>query len=719
MSDYYVSGYMVNGYYLVAEDTQGNFTYDGPSKLIIVNPGITTIDVDDMYSRWADWLVFRDNSKYLPAFRFAGGDAISATKNLGLTFFITNGWKIRPQEANHRLTVNGNLYTDPSGTSPFVDTVGSFNVTIEMQVSSLVDSSLAQMPEIEQASFGGRIAISATTGAAGTAYPLGTRLYPVNNLADAKLIATSRGFDIFNILGNLTIGATDNVTDLHFYGQGATFNVKKTTVTLTAGCTTTNASWHDLMIQGQQGGEAHYHSCLIGALTKAHCHYENCMMVGPVSFSSGVGSTHTTDLINCYTSTSEYVVDAYDAVTLAYSQLKQVYNGFTGKIKFINFQNSGSVINLNITAGEVTIDSSCTAGTFNIRGNAILTNNTGGATVKTEGLTTENFTRVRHAVEALRTSHPGFGTVFYVDTMTGKASNDGLSYTSPLLTFAAAHALCVSGRGDVIQFIAPGTAAALCTENILITKEDLQVRGPGRGQDIKPVSGIGVHIQANNCSLAGVVVRAPSGSSDDCIVVNGKFCRLDNLYVVGPDTGGVTPVGTGTGIHFKGGDYHKVTNVEVEKMGGDGIKFTDAPIGSEGSPREVMIQDCTIYYNRAMGIHFTATSSNSTRLNFIDNCRIQHNSDRGVHIGANVLRTVIRANNWIKDNGNYPNEGVIDPANEIFIDPLAIDAMVDMMPDTTVAAIWGAQTSAHNIPGTFGEFISKKLLTFLAFIGLK
>jgi hypothetical protein len=662
------------------------YSFDGPSKIINLTLGTTSIDVDDMWSRWCDWLVLSDNSKYLPAMRFVGGDAVSDTKNLGITFFMINDWRIRPQEASHRLTINGNLYTDPSGFSPFVDTLGDFNVLTEMQVSSLVDSSLAQLPEIEQASFGGRVTINTALVTSGTAYPLGTGLSPVGNLADAKTIATARGFDSFYIIGNMTFGATDVVSNLNFYGQGATFNVKKTTITLTAGCTTSNTHYYDLMIQGQQGGESNYNNCVIGALTKAHCHYEDCKMVGPVSFSSGVGSTHTTDLVDCYTSTSEYVVDAYDAVTLAYSQLKQVYINFVGKIKFINFQNAGSVINLNISSGEVIIDSSCTAGTFNIRGNAVLTNNSGGSVVRTEGLVTENFTRVRHAVEMLRPSHPGFGTVFYVDAVNGRDTNDGLSYTSPLLTFAAAHTLAVSGRGDVIQFIAPGTGSSTCTENIVITKEDIQVRGPGRGQDIKPAAGIGVDIQGNNCSLSGVVVRSATGSSDDNIVITGKFSRLQDLYVVGADTGGVTPVGTGSCVHYKAGDYHKIINCELEKAGAHGIKMTDIS-HVNGSPREILIECNNIYYNRDSGIYLSGISSNSTRLLYIENNRIQHNSQYGVYIGANSSKTVVRSTNWIRDNGTYPGNGAVDPTKEIYVDPGAFDAMIDVMPTTMAKAI--------------------------------
>ena len=185
-------------------------TFDGPNKLIILDSA--DVSVQEVYSRWVDWIAQADNLKYLPAIRYVGGDAISAVKNLGITYFMTNGWRIRPMEANHRLTISGNLYTDPSGESPFVDTLGAYNVTIEMSVSSLVDSTVAQLPEIQQSVFQEAVHIDVLNGEAGTAYPLGTPRQPVNNFADAKLIAESRGFNHLHIDGEATL------TDLDFSG---------------------------------------------------------------------------------------------------------------------------------------------------------------------------------------------------------------------------------------------------------------------------------------------------------------------------------------------------------------------------------------------------------------------------------------------------------------------------------------------------------------------
>jgi len=114
------------------------YTFDGPNKLIILSSGTTSFSVVDLYSRWKDWMLLSDNSKYLEAISGIGGDPLPGGNFLGQTFFLENDWKIRPQEANHVLVVTGNLY-DRAGGSPFVNTTGAYNVRIESRVSNIVD----------------------------------------------------------------------------------------------------------------------------------------------------------------------------------------------------------------------------------------------------------------------------------------------------------------------------------------------------------------------------------------------------------------------------------------------------------------------------------------------------------------------------------------------------------------------------------------------------
>ncbi len=134
-------------------------TFDGPNKLIIINSCVTTIDEKkNIYSDWKEWLSNQgdfsgdtgDNTKYLQAISAIGGDPISDTLSLGTTFFLENGWKIRPYEGNHSLTILGNIYTR-DGSVAVIPTVGSYNVAIRLQTSNLIDTlSLGTPAQIAQ-----------------------------------------------------------------------------------------------------------------------------------------------------------------------------------------------------------------------------------------------------------------------------------------------------------------------------------------------------------------------------------------------------------------------------------------------------------------------------------------------------------------------------------------------------------------------------------------
>jgi hypothetical protein len=90
------------------------YTFDGPNKLIILSSGTTTFDAVDVYSRWKEWVATGDNAKYLLAFQVVGGEPISGSVTITPYVFLQNNWKIKPQAANHTLTITGNLLTSDS-----------------------------------------------------------------------------------------------------------------------------------------------------------------------------------------------------------------------------------------------------------------------------------------------------------------------------------------------------------------------------------------------------------------------------------------------------------------------------------------------------------------------------------------------------------------------------------------------------------------------------
>jgi hypothetical protein len=121
------------------------FTFDGVNKIFIVNSGITSIDVQiDLYSDWKEVLLEDDNMKYLQALSTVGGDPLTAGRFLGDTYFLENGWKIRPFEGqDHVLNIEGNLFSR-DGSGAVVPTTGNSNVLVEMFVSNLVDTTIAE-----------------------------------------------------------------------------------------------------------------------------------------------------------------------------------------------------------------------------------------------------------------------------------------------------------------------------------------------------------------------------------------------------------------------------------------------------------------------------------------------------------------------------------------------------------------------------------------------
>lgn len=106
-------------------------TFDPSTKRIILDSSY--VEVQDLYSRWKEWVMTDDNAKYQQAFRVVGGDPLGGNLYVSLYCFLLNGWKIRPMEANHTLTIHGNL-ADDTGTDPVVRTLGDYQVLVQYVV---------------------------------------------------------------------------------------------------------------------------------------------------------------------------------------------------------------------------------------------------------------------------------------------------------------------------------------------------------------------------------------------------------------------------------------------------------------------------------------------------------------------------------------------------------------------------------------------------------
>lgn len=107
---------------------------------ILIDPATRRIVLDsanvtaqEIYRAWADWAALDDHLKFLPAFRSLGGDALGGGLFIPGYYFLLNGWRVRPMEASHELTITGNLFVEGGGV-PVVPTLGIFQVTVNYTV---------------------------------------------------------------------------------------------------------------------------------------------------------------------------------------------------------------------------------------------------------------------------------------------------------------------------------------------------------------------------------------------------------------------------------------------------------------------------------------------------------------------------------------------------------------------------------------------------------
>jgi len=110
-------------------------TFDGETRRIIINPGVTSLSVKtDIYSAWKEWISVYDHAKFVPAMRVIGGDPVGGGLAAGDIYFLVNGWQI---VVTGFVTVNGVLYHDDP-ISPYIINPGAGIIST---VSNLVQTS--------------------------------------------------------------------------------------------------------------------------------------------------------------------------------------------------------------------------------------------------------------------------------------------------------------------------------------------------------------------------------------------------------------------------------------------------------------------------------------------------------------------------------------------------------------------------------------------------
>ena len=104
-------------------------TLDGSTKRILLDSA--SVSAAQIWSAWVDW--HEANQQWPLAFQLVGGNALGGGLFIPPYFFLLNGWRVRPMEASHNLTITGNLFVDGGGV-PVVGTLGTYQVNVNYTV---------------------------------------------------------------------------------------------------------------------------------------------------------------------------------------------------------------------------------------------------------------------------------------------------------------------------------------------------------------------------------------------------------------------------------------------------------------------------------------------------------------------------------------------------------------------------------------------------------
>ena len=287
-----------------------------------------------------------------------------------------------------------------------------------------------------------------------------------------------------------------------------------------------------------------------------------------------------------------------------------------------------------------------------------------------------------HMIESLRGRSVSVGSIWYWDPASGVDSNNGTTPATAVATFAQAQTLASTiGTPDNIIFALASAGVVQPTEEIIISTNNIKLRGPGYAFQFVPSSGgVPVTVSADNVEFSGFYVTTFGAGPDNGIVVTGDNALIKDVWVKSA---------TGDGINVSGSSRTTIDTCAIEDCGGNGIA-----IGA--STAIAKVRNCIISGNTSDGADLTGASITD---NIFENNLIFNNTGWGIDVNASATRTGIRLHHTIAKNtaGDIDKTGSVDTFEDTTgaVGPSDIDAIV--------AGVWDELISAHTDPGSTGK----------------
>jgi hypothetical protein len=349
-------------------------TFDPTTKTIKFKTGVTSVDFQvDIYSDGKeDWLSSETLSKYIFPVRSIGGNVLSSGKIIEPTFFLMNGWQLEPDDANHEVSIFGNVFHDDG--IPVVKVPTGYSIVVNMSTTISPDTGDPQLIKTasENQAYNGMVVIDTVNGYNGTTYPIGTKSMPAKTMADCLAIASSRGLYTLFVIGDVTLSSTDfpSYSGGTIIGQGSTNSM----ITIN-NVTFTKSTFMSCAITGTLGDGSSIEAshCKIQDLSNITINAYNCLLCGVIN----LNNTRDTNFYNCadgVPGSGTPIIEVGDCSNLGIW-------GYSGGIKLTDITTPNTNISFNAQSGRLLVDSTCVEGSIIARGVGSIVGTTGGTTI--------------------------------------------------------------------------------------------------------------------------------------------------------------------------------------------------------------------------------------------------------------------------------------------------------------------------------------------------
>jgi len=241
------------------------------------------------------------------------------------------------------------------GTGKCVDESGAGCVVLR---EGLLDPAVSQT-----ATFGGYVHVDLGSCCGGIHFPAGNEQHHVNNLADAKLIAE------YYSIKKLRIHSSATIEDIDLSGytiEGV--SAAQTTLNFASSAVLDNTTITNCTATGELDTNAIVRDCVVHALTYLNGFIYNCAFT-----SAGVvlGGTNPALIMDCYSLPTAGTPTVFNCNG---QDTPLIIRGFKGGLVIKN--RTTDILSSLVFEGMATIDSSCTAGLYNIAGMGEVNDNT-------------------------------------------------------------------------------------------------------------------------------------------------------------------------------------------------------------------------------------------------------------------------------------------------------------------------------------------------------